>query len=235
LATTAPDLHADLSKSHRKTLDTLYAHPVAHNLDWHAVLSLFARIGEVEHRANDETIVRLGAEHQLVRRPHNKDLTLDEVMLLRHFLTRAGWSLNTPIPPADTADLLVAIDHHEARIYHLDLRPADPANHVIKPHDPHHVLHHLTHKVQTRPAGERAAEDPGFYENVALAVASAVPHGRIVVIGHGHGHSDAGHHFVEWLKHHHDETHRRLLPERTADLSSTTPPQLLALAREALA
>jgi hypothetical protein len=171
----------------------------------------------------------------MMRRPHGKDLTLDEVMDLRHFLTRVGWSLKQPLPPTDATDFLVTVEHHQAKIYHMDLRPTDPADHVIKPYDPHHFLHHLSHKSQTREHGQRAAEDPSFYEGISQAVAAAVPNGRIVVVGHGKGHSDAGHLFIAWLRLHHPETARHLVGEVVADLSAITPPQLLVLGRKALA
>ena len=236
IATTAegtglPGGRAALSKSSRRTLDALYAHPLAHNLEWTDVMALFRAIGSVEHKPNDETIIEIGAEQQRLRQPHSKDLTLDEVMEIRHFLTRVGTS---PHAPGEPADFLVTVDHHQAHVYHLDLAAADPANHIIKPSDPHHFLHHLTHKDQTRERGERAAEDPAFYEHIAKAVAGAVPHGRIVVIGHGKGHSDAGHHLIAWIKLHHKDIAQRLEGEVTADLSSMTPPQLLGLARTAL-
>jgi hypothetical protein len=226
------DGQASLSKSSRRTLDSLYAHPLAHNLEWSHVMALFREIGSVEQKPNDETVVRLGAEHQALRRPHGKDLTTDEVMEIRHFLTRVGVS---PQAATLTGDFLVTIDHHEAHVYHIDLRATDPANHSIKPHDPHHFLHHLTHKDQTRERGERAAEDPNFYERIAQAVAGAVPHGRIVVIGHGKGHSDAARHLIAWIKLHHAEVARHVVGEVTADLSSATPAQLMDIARRAMA
>jgi hypothetical protein len=221
-----------LSKSSRRALDALYAHPVARNLEWTDVLALFRDVGSVEHKPNDETVLQIGAERQLLRKPHSKDLTVDEVMEIRHFLTWVGASPQTTV---EAGDFLVTVDHHEAHVYHLDLRATDPANHTIKPYDPHHFLHHLTHKDQTRERGERAAEDPTFYERIAQAVATAVPHGKIVVIGHGKGHSDAGHHLIAWIKLHHAELASHVLGEVTADLSSVTPAQLLDLAREALA
>ena len=224
-----------LSKSDRHILDCLFAHPVAHNLEWRDTLALFTKLGTIEHLPNNETSIRIGAEHETLRRPHNKDLTTEEIMALRHFLTRAGWSTKHPPVPVSATDFLIAIDHHEARIYHMDLRPADPANQIIKPYDPHHFLHHLTHKDQIRQRGERAAEDPSFYERISQAVVAAVPHGRIVILGHGKGHSDAAHHLGDWLRRHHPETFQHIACATAADLSALSPPQLLALGREALA
>ncbi len=224
-----------LSKSERRTLELLFAHPIARNLEWQSAVSLLSRLGTVEQLANNETSIRIGAEHQMLRRPHSKDLSVEDIMALRHLLTRSGWSAqHAPSLPALT-DFLIAIDHHEARVYHVDLRPADPSEHTIKPYDPHHFLRHLTHKDRTRQQGERAAEDPSFYERIAQAVASSVPHGRIVIVGHGKGHSDAAHHLEEWIHLHHPETFQRITSALAVDLSALTSPQLLALARDTLA
>jgi hypothetical protein len=224
-----------LSKSDRQTLDALFAHPIAHNLQWKDVLALFAQLGTVEQLPGNEASFRIGGEHRMLTRPHGKDLTIEEIMALRQFLDRAGWSSRQPHIASGATDFLIAIDHHEARIYHMDVRPTGPAGQIIHPYDPHHFLRHLTHKDQTRQRGERAAEDPSFYERIAQAVSAAVPHGRIVIVGHGKGHSDAAHHLQDWIHLHHPETFQHIACAIAADLSALTPPQLLALGREALA
>ncbi len=223
-----------LSKSDRQTLDSLFAHRIAHNLEWHDIVSLFAKLGTVEHLPNNDTSIRIGAEHQVLHRPHSKDLTTEEIMELRHFLTRSGLSRKNPSSSVSTADFLVAIDHHEARIYRMDPHPVDPAEFTVKPYDPHGFPHHLTHKDQTRQHGERAAEDPAFYEGIGAALIQAVPHGHIVIVGRGEGHSDAAHHLREWLRLHHAEIFQRIAGTVTADLSALTPPQLLEIGRELL-
>ena len=37
--------------------------------------------------------------------------------------------------------------------------------------------------------------------------------GKIVVVGHGTGKSNAAHHLLEYLKSHHSETHQRVVSE----------------------
>ena len=89
----------------------------------------------------------------------------------------------------------------------------------------------LVHKDQSRERGQRAPEEPAYYETIADAVALG---GKIVVVGHGEGKSNAAHHLIEYLKTHHRETYQRIVHEISADLSSVTLPQLLDLARQAL-
>lgn len=88
---------ATLSKSCRTTLDVIYQHPISHNLEWADVLALFSKLGTVEHKSNNEFVLAIGDEHRLMRRAHGKDLHADDVVTLRHMLTRAGWSPAAPV------------------------------------------------------------------------------------------------------------------------------------------
>jgi stalled ribosome rescue protein Dom34 len=155
---------------------------------------------------------------------------------IRHFLIQAGLSRGRSSEPAKHAgpaqpSLLIAVDHHGAKIFQVDVTSDDAAAHVVRPYDPHHFLHHLTHKDQSRERGQRAPEEPAYYEKIAAAVAAA---GKIVVVGHGSGKSNAEHHLVEYLKAHHRETYDRIVREIVADLSSVTTAQLLDIAQTAL-
>ncbi len=237
-----PADRSTLSNSCLATIDALYRHPIAHNLEWSDVVALFTSLGSVQQKSHNEMSFELGGEHRLVHKPHAKDLTSDDVMVLRHLLTRTGWSLHPAAAPetrpdrpaatpAPDGDLLVAVEHHEARLYHLAARAADAVDDTIRPYDPHRFLHHLSHKDQPRERGQRAAEDPAFYERIAQAIVSAR---QVVVIGHGEGHSNAAHHLLAYLKLHHPETLQKVTCEVVADLSRLTPPQLLVLGRRAL-
>ena len=240
-----PGDRTTLSKPSRATLDALYRHPLAHNLEWSDVEALFGKLGTVDHKPNNEMAFGIAGEHHRFRKPHTKDLTAEEVMTFRHMLTRAGWAPGpTPAPASvpgtdapDTPeqsgppDLLAVVDHHEARLYHLDFRSADPVDQVIRPYDPHHVLNHLSHKDHPRERGQRSPEDQGFYEHIAQAIA---PGRMAVLVGHGKGHSNAAHHLAEHLRLHHPDIFRKVVCEVAADLSSLTTPQLLVLGRRAL-
>ena len=136
-------------------------------------------------------------------------------------------------PDQATPDkLLVVMDHHEAKIYHLaDDAPA-AAEPVIRPHDPHGYLHHLKHRDQGQERGQRAHEDPAFYGHITEALK---PARQIVIVGHGTGKSNAAHHLMEYLAKHHHEISRRVQVEEDIDITAATVPQLLAAGRIALA
>jgi hypothetical protein len=229
------DARAVLHGAHQRTLDALFRHPAAHNLAWMEVLALMEKISVVQRRSDDKFTFDLAGQHYVMHKPHGKDLTSSEVADLRHFLQRAGWSPAgaSPAPASQPAvlSLLVAMDHHGARIYRVDPGAADPARLEIRPYDPHHFLHHLTHKDQSREQGQRAPEEPAYYQQIAEALAAAA---RIVVVGHGTGKSNAALHLIEYLRTHRRETYQRVVRELEADLSAITTPQLLVLAEQAL-
>jgi hypothetical protein len=219
-----------------RTLEALFRHPTAHNLEWMDVVSLMEKIGEVRQKANDKFGFDVAGQHYMMHKPHTKDLTSTEVVDLRHFLQRAGWSPENPSqaaarPEPDAPTLMVVVDHHGAKIYHIVPASGDASRREITPYDPHHFLHHLAHKDQLREQGQRAPEDPSYYKRIADALAAA---GKIVVVGHGTGKSNASQHLTEYLRTHHRETYQRIVREIDADLSAVTPPELLALAEKAL-
>jgi hypothetical protein len=228
--------HPSLTGSNSRTLEAVFRHPLAHNLEWRDVVALIGKIGEVEQKSNHEAAFEVSGERRLFRIPHTKDIAGSEVIELRNFLIRAGWSPEVqPLPDADAdpaaPNILIVLDHHEAKLYIISGTSEDDSKHGIEPYDPHHFLHHLTHKDQSREQGQRAPEDPGFYERIAEALSGAA---KIVVVGHGTGKSNAANHLIEYLRSHHPQTHRRIARELTADLSSTSSPQLIEMAHEAL-
>jgi len=222
--------------SHRTTLKAIFRHPLAHNLEWRHVIALIEKIGAVDEKANSEFALTVNGERHLMRKPHTKDLTSSEVMELRQFLQQAGWSPESPSQPAahpnpPAPSLMVVVDHHGAKVYDIGVASDDASKHEIRPYDPHHFLHHLTHKDQSGERGQRAPEDASFYERIGKALAAG---GRIVVVGHGTGKSNAAHHLTEYLRSHHRETYQRIVREVVVDLSSITTPQLLEIAQQAL-
>jgi len=227
---------AELSGAHRRTLEAIFRHPMPHNLEWRDAVNLITEIGTVHEQADGKFAFEIAGQRRLLHKPHTKDLTSSEVAELRHVLAHAGWSPDHssqapahPTPPAPT--LLIVTDHYGTRIFDVNVSAADAAAHVIKPYDPHHFLHHLVHKDQSRERGQRAPEEPAYYKQIADAVALG---GRLVVVGHGTGKSNAAHHLTEYLRAHHPETYQRIVREISTDLSSITDPQLLALVHQAL-
>jgi hypothetical protein len=221
-----------LSGSDRRTYEALFHHPSSNNLKWHDIVHLFEKLGTVTEKTNHEYVMTIGEAQHIMRRPHSKDLTSEEIRDLRHFVVDSVAVEEIQPAPASALDMLIVMDHQEARIFAADLPAHGAAAQDIHPYDPHNFLHHLSHKDQPRERGQRAHEDATFYDRIAQAVVSAQ---RIVIIGHGAGKSDAGHHLMGYLAAHHSEIAGKIVAELSADLSHTTAPELLAIAREALA
>lgn len=233
-----------LSKSSRSTIEALYRHPLSHNVEWSEIVALFGKLGTVDHKPHNGIAFGIGGERHRVHKLHGNDLSGAEVITFRHMLTRAGWGPESRQSAAgagasdrpaavtlEPPDLLVVIHQHEARLYHLDVRSADLADHVIRPYDPHHLLHHVSHNDQAREQRQQTPEDKAFYERIAQAVS---PAGAVVVIGHGTGRSNAAQRLTEYLHKHHPDTFQKVACEAVANLSSLTAPQLLDLGRRAL-
>ena len=124
---------------------------------------------------------------------------------------------------------MVVVDHHGAKIYRIEPGSGGTSAREIWPYDPHHFLHHLTHKDQSRDEGQRAPEDHSYYRNIGDALAAAR---KILVVGHGKGKSNAARHLVEYLRVQQPKANQRLVREVEADLPAITMPQLLQLAEQ---
>jgi len=80
-----------LSNHHRATLLQLFQHPTSHNIDWRAVMSLLEAVGSVEPRSDGKYIVRVGDNTEVLTRPADKDIDVQQVVYLRALLTSAGY------------------------------------------------------------------------------------------------------------------------------------------------
>jgi hypothetical protein len=234
VAASWPNLNAAVTGLDRRTLDAIYRHPLAHNVSWREVVTLLTAIGEAEEQHNGEYMFRAGGEHLSMQKPHDKDLTGSDVMELRHFLNRAGWSPDAhSLPQADMelrpSSLIVVIDHAGAKIYRID-GGADDSRGVIF-YNPEHLLHHIERAAHDTDRDEKYPEDERFFEHIASALSVG---GKIVVIGHGKGQSNEADHLSAFLLAHHKDTHARIVREMVADLPHLTTPELVQLGVHAL-
>jgi hypothetical protein len=80
-----------LSNHHRTTLRQIFQHPVSHNIEWHAVLSLLEAIGSVAEHHDGKLSVTVGPERIFIDPPPHKDIDAQMVIDLRRMLTAAGY------------------------------------------------------------------------------------------------------------------------------------------------
>jgi hypothetical protein len=82
---------AHLSNHHRNTLRQIFQHPVSHNIEWHAVVSLLEAVGSVEDHHDGSVAVTLGSATEYFDRPADKDIDAQTVVDLRRVLASAGY------------------------------------------------------------------------------------------------------------------------------------------------
>jgi hypothetical protein len=220
----------------RRVLETIFRHPTPGNLAWSEALHLIERLGTAQQEPNGKVLLAIGEHRHVFHQPHAKELTREEVTELRKFLEAAG-ATPASVDVAEegqavesaTPDILLTVDHHEARLFAIEGTSAHAR--TLRPYDPHHFLHHLTHRQERELRGQREPEESSYYAQIAAALA---PARRIVVLGHGTGHSNAAAHLQELLRAKHPDIARRVVATKAVDLSAVTEPQLLASAAELL-
>jgi hypothetical protein len=82
---------AHLSNHHRNTLRQIFQHPVSHNIEWHAVVSLLKAIGSVVEHRDDMVAVTVGSATEFFDVPAHKDIDSQMVVDLRRLLSSAGY------------------------------------------------------------------------------------------------------------------------------------------------
>jgi hypothetical protein len=216
---------ATLTGSHLRTYNTIFQHPVSHNLEWRAVRSLMGRLGDVTEELNGNLKVRRNGQ-TLILHPHRtKDVAeVHELMTLRHFIEKSE-SLTGETQGCETHFLLV-IDHNEARIFRSEMRAAAPQQ--ILPHKPEDHFRHT--QVSKDFSKGRERPDPNtFFEPVAQALKSA---GKVLIFGTGTGMSSEMDQFTAWLKHCHPELAAKVIGSLVVDENHMTDGQLLEKARD---
>jgi hypothetical protein len=80
-----------LNNHHRNTLRQIFQHPVSHNIEWHAVVSLLKAIGSVVERREGMVEVTVGSGSEFFDVPARKDIDTQTVVDLRRMLSSAGY------------------------------------------------------------------------------------------------------------------------------------------------
>src|ERR1700744_6328928 len=81
---------SNLKGSHLRTYNTIFQHPLSHNLNWREVHAMLKRLGEATEEANGKIKITRNGQTLVLHRPNAKDVpNADELMSLRHFLERS--------------------------------------------------------------------------------------------------------------------------------------------------
>jgi hypothetical protein len=87
-ATSEPE---HLSNHHRNTLRQIFQHPVSHNIEWRAVLSLLDAVGLDVAQSGTKVAVTVGNQTEFFDPPADKDIDVQTVLDLRRLLANAGY------------------------------------------------------------------------------------------------------------------------------------------------
>ena len=216
---------SSLTGSLLRTYNTIFQHPVSHNLEWRHVHTLFRHLGQVEEEPNGNLKVTRNGESLVLHPPRTKDVAeTDELMALRHFLQRSETA--RPVAEDPAAHWLLVIDHHEARLFRSEMHGAVAQK--LLPHEPGRYFRHAQNS-QNLSHGKEKPDPNSFFEPIAKALQAA---GQLLIFGTGTGHSSEMDQFVTWLKAHHPEIAGRIIGAVTVDESHLTEGQLLGKARE---
>ena len=216
---------ATLTGTHLRTYNTIFQHPVSHNLAWHDVHSLLRHLGRLDEEPNGNLKATRNGESLVLHLPLTKDVPeTEELMALRHFIERSETA------PArldeKEAHWLLVIDHHEARLFRSEMHGTVPQQ--LLPHAPDDYFRHAQNS-QNLSRGKEKPDPNTFFEPVAKALRDA---GQLLIFGTGTGKGSEMEQFVVWLKVHHPDLADRIIRTVVVDEHHLTENQLLARARE---
>ena len=211
--------------THLRTYNTLFQHPVSHNLEWRSVYALLAALGQVEEQPNGNLKVTRNGQSLLLRPSLSKDVeSTEELMAVRHFLERTEKAPEEGM--AEAGNWLVVIDHHEARIYRTFNRGASCQQ--FRPHAPEDFFRHAQNSKEfTR--GQEKPDPNSYFEPVAGALNGA---GKVLIFGTGTGMSSEMDQFIAWAKLNRPEIAKRIVGSEVVNGSHLTEDQMLAKARK---
>lgn len=81
-----------LNSHQRDTLAQVFRHPLGHNIEWHAVLSLLNAVGTVQETHKGHLLVTIGKETETFDPARHKDIDAEQLTNLRRFLRKAGYA-----------------------------------------------------------------------------------------------------------------------------------------------
>lgn len=237
MTSTSEPVH--LNHHHRDTLSQIFTHPLSHNIEWRAVLSLLDALGAVEIRPDGKFVLTLGPETETMERPRDKDLDPQQVVDLRRMLRDAGYGPATERPggltvtehSADTErfrgkQVIAAIDFHHTVISATDAAPDQRPTQLLAA-DPRGHFHKISHRAGN-PDGTYEDDSSEYWEEVGDALA---PAGAILLLGHGKGKANASHKFVAYAEEHRKDIAAKIVADVRADIDDLTNEQVLRLAQ----
>jgi len=89
-----------LNSHQRDTLAHVFRHPLSHNIEWHAVLSLLNALGTVQETNKGNVLVTIDGETETFEPSRPRGGNAEQLVRLRRFLREAG-SVSETAPGKD--------------------------------------------------------------------------------------------------------------------------------------
>lgn len=90
-----------LSHHHARVLREIFAHPLAHNLEWPDIVGLIDNLGSAQLRHDGKYEFQIGSISAVFTKPPHKDIGVPELLELRRFLKDAGIDAKSGAAPAE--------------------------------------------------------------------------------------------------------------------------------------
>lgn len=200
---------------HESILRQVFAHPIAHNLEWRELIAALKSIGTVEEVSNGKYHFSRSGRTLTFDEPGAKDVGEEEILRLRHFLTETADSAEKAL---DLTSAIIVVTHDDVSVY----RSGDAVK-EFKTEDLHGYRRHLHHKGPEKDSPLQAEEE-GYYNAVADSLVGIE---RIALISNAAGSSSSGGLFLREFKKRHHLIAEKIVSELTLDLEAMTVPQLI--------
>lgn len=230
-----------MHRHHQRTLEALFAHPVAHGVRTSRVEALLRLLGA--------TVEPLDGQRLRVRMPDGRetwiqrgcglrhpDLDAEAVLRLRQLLSQSGITPHQleaarPGPRGDQGErLLVRLDHRGADLYRLAGDTGELVEHTrLRPEGIWGTEQNLSHRHDRDLPGQRAPLDHAYLARITEAIAAA---DAVLLLGHGHGESDLRQVLLRHIERHHGALLERVAGVSGIDDTACSEAELIALARE---
>jgi hypothetical protein len=214
-------------QKHVHILSQLFIHPIARNVEWLELIPALSSIGLLQTEKNGNYHFTRNGHTLVFEVSSRKDLDMEDVLRLRHFLQSSA------VPTGSDIDLekdaIVALDHHQATIFHS---PGTASERRIRLHADltnDRILH--THPTSP-PFHEMGPQvDGDYFESVIKEIAES---DRTVILSHGTGTSNAASQLLAMMHKKHPELINRIAAVKSCDLEAMTEPQLIQSGIDAL-
>ncbi len=215
---------SSLSGSHLRTYNTIFQHPVSHNLEWRAVRALLENIGEVVEESNGSLRATRNG-HSIVLHPPGTRMSPKSRRCLACAISS---SARGTLRGGRRQGGALAPRHRPPRGPHIPVADGwgdSPAGSAARAGS----LFRHAHNSKDFARGREKPDPNSFFEPVATALKDAR---QIVVFGSGKGTGSEMEQFLSWVKDHHADLSARIIGSVVVDEHHLTRGQLLAKARE---